>query len=225
MKRALTVVAVVLAGPVIAVLLGAPWADWLDHRWPRAHAALGLALGVVAATAWIILREPVRNLNVTSIKLALPGLGEVEIGLSRTEQLVLWRLFVELATRVALQPLRPGQGSLAEAMNSLHDFFAVAREQLAKVPVRAASQGKDSAQVLVLRILNAELRPFLSEWHPKLTDAIAGGASETSWREARACRDALEATRLRVLGIAWELGEALGVGRLTNVLPPLPTAI
>ena len=223
LQRGLIFSSIAVAGAAIAVLLGAPWTAilaWLRDHWPVADAAIGLTLGVVAAVIWLALGAPTRSLDVTSINLTLPGLGEIEIGLSRQEQLVLWRLFVELTTRVVLQPLRPDQGSLAEAMSSLHDFFGVAREQLAQVPVRSAAQGKDSAQVLILRILNRELRPFLTQWHPKLTAAIAAGASETSWPETAACRADLESTRLRVLDIAWQLGDALGVGRLPDVLPP-----
>jgi hypothetical protein len=180
---------------------------------------VGGAAGLLCGLTWLALGAPGREVEVASIALSLGGLGIVEIDLTSAEQAVLWRVFVELATRVALHPLRAGEGSLVEASNSLHDFFAMAREQLGQAPVRARGRGRDSAQMLVLDILNGELRPFLSNWHPRLTAALAGGVTEANWSQADEMRRDLEATRLRILEIAWQLGGSLGVARLERILP------
>jgi hypothetical protein len=80
-----------------------------------------------------------------------------------------WSLFVELVTRVAIQPLHPEQeqGLLREALISLHSLFATTREILkAAGPDIGAS--RHSVGGIAIIVLNQGLRPFLSKWHPLL---------------------------------------------------------
>ena len=226
MRRILTFIVAVAAGTAIGLAIGAPWAGalaWLQANWPLADAAIGLALGVLVGLAWLVFDLSGFVVDLTVIRLSVTGLGEIQVGLTRQERGVLWTLFIELATRITIQPLPALDGSLAEAMASLHDFFAVAREQLSQAPIRDAAKGEDTAQALVLHVLNGELRPFLTHWRPRLLAALAGGATETSWAEAPACRAALEQTRLRVLDVVWQLGGQLGVSHLAAILPERPS--
>jgi hypothetical protein len=224
-KRMFVVIGAGAAGAAAGVAIGAPWPAvlaWTHAHWPLADSLIGLGVGLLAAAAWFVLRLSGYAAELSSITLSIPGIGEVEFGLTRQERGVLWRLFVELATRVTIQPLRDGEGSIGEAMVSLHDFFAIAREQLAQAPVREAAKGRNSAQVLILHVLNGELRPFLARWRPRLLTAIAGGASEASWSEAGPCRAELETMRQHVLELVWQLGGQLGVAHLDAILPARP---
>jgi hypothetical protein len=224
-RRALVIIAAGAAGAIGGVAIGAPWPAvlaWLQAHWPLADGLVGLGAGLLAAAAWFTLRLTGYAAEVSSITLSIPGIGEVEFGLTREERGVIWRLFVELATRVTIQPLHDGEGTIGEAMASLHDFFAIAREQLAQAPIREAAKGANSAQVLILHVLNGELRPFMARWRAPLLTATAGGGSEATWAQAAACRADLETMRRRVLELVWQLGAQLGVAHLDAILPKRP---
>lgn len=125
-----------------------------------------------------------------------------------------WELYVELITRVAVAELGHDQGSLREALTSIHSLFGVTRDLLRKYgPVVAKPKGKGelSFGLISVRMLNNVLRPFLAQWHPALKDWEArrpeGRSSidhERAWQHASALRDALEGRRLvlnRVAGL------------------------
>jgi hypothetical protein len=47
-----------------------------------------------------------------------------------TQKKAAWSLYVELVTRIAVQPLEVDQGLVQEAMNSLYSLFGTTREVL-----------------------------------------------------------------------------------------------
>lgn len=79
---------------------------------------------------------------------------------------------IELVTRIAVQELKPGEGSLREALTSLHDIFSETRQILRKYGpsvARPKGGGTLSLGSIAVLVLNTALRPFLSKWHPLLT--------------------------------------------------------
>ncbi|MFP3868613.1 MAG: hypothetical protein ACLFUU_10720 [Desulfobacteraceae bacterium] len=105
------------------------------------------------------------DLNEPFIK--LQGTWEAD----ETEQRAAWELYVELATRVALAELQPGEGLLREELSSLHDIFNETRETLKKYGpsvARAKGEGNLSLGAIAVIMLNFALRPVLSKWHPLL---------------------------------------------------------
>src|SRR5438876_4543781 len=46
------------------------------------------------------------------------------------ERRAAWKLYVELNTRIATQPLRPSEGLLREALSSLYAIFGITRDIL-----------------------------------------------------------------------------------------------
>src|SRR4051794_2749971 len=74
-----------------------------------------------------------------------------------------WELYVELVTRIAVVPLRSGQGVLREALTSLYQLFGVTRETLKKYGPRVAKPGRKAGEYrfgyLAVWLLNAALRP------------------------------------------------------------------
>jgi hypothetical protein len=124
-----------------------------------------------------------------------------------------WSLYVEYATRISTQPLEPGHGSIREALGSLHALFDVTRTLLKDLGPGVA-EGPDSVGPLAIRILNNGVRPFLVEWHTKLSafeteealrqqENLGRGATpvidEATWRDAGAFYDALESFRSSML--------------------------
>ena len=135
------------------------------------------------------------------------------------ERAAAWELYVELATRIATQPLDPDTGFSREALNSLHALFEKTRAVLrAAGPV--VGTGERSLGYLAISVLNQGLRPFLSRWHPRLSawehmrpPAVAPIEHERSWEHHLALRGELEAMRNKMWGYASALAEIAGIKR------------
>ncbi len=102
------------------------------------------------------------------VSISLPfGIGSAEWQADPTERNAAWSLYIELMTRVAVQPLEVDQGTIREALNSLYSLFPSTRETLKKAgPSVGASH--DSVGGIAIAVLNNGLRPFLAKWHPLL---------------------------------------------------------
>lgn len=108
--------------------------------------------------------------KLKSLNLNLPfGLGGVTVEIGQAEREAAWKLYVELSTRIASQPLTPDTGSVREALTSLYNVFDITRSIL-KEAGPEIGQGKQSFGALAIWILNDGLRPFLSRWHAAYGD-------------------------------------------------------
>ncbi|MEX8499891.1 hypothetical protein [Leptothrix ochracea] len=72
---------------------------------------------------------------------------------------VAWLLCTELSTRITTQPLPLRDGDEATALQSVADFFRLARSKIAENP------GCVQCAPLVLNTLNEKVRPFTAHWH------------------------------------------------------------
>ncbi|WP_168801550.1 toll/interleukin-1 receptor domain-containing protein [Glycomyces buryatensis] len=79
---------------------------------------------------------------------------------------IAFQLQIELSTRIATQPLPDGQGLLGEALASLKSVFDAARDALKQL---GSTGHRDEAAQLANKLCET-LRPFLTEWHPRLSD-------------------------------------------------------
>ena len=103
--------------------------------------------------------------KLKSLNLNLPfGLGGVTVEIGQAERIAAWKLYVEMSTRIATQPLSADVGSVREALNSLHSLFGITREIL-KEAGPEIGHGPTGFGALAIQILNDGLRPFLSKWH------------------------------------------------------------
>jgi hypothetical protein len=121
---------------------------------------------------------------------------------------------------VGFQPLEPDQGSLREALTSLHSLFATTRDLLRRV---ADEAGPPLAlPAIASRLLNQHLRPFLSTWHPALdayeAERTSGSATEheRNWERAAEMRKELTALREPLTAVARELATVCGI----DLAPP-----
>jgi hypothetical protein len=170
-----------------------------------------------------------RRLGQIQVSLNLPfGLG----GISGTwepseeERTAAWEMYVELITRVSVEQLGPGQGSLREALSSLYSLFDTTRDILRKYGPDVASPQKEdrlSFGHLAVQVLNRGLRPFLTKWHPALSDYEARRPQDVSpidherrWREATELRAELAELRELLRGYATALEQAAGVPSLAG---------
>lgn len=58
------------------------------------------------------------------------GIGGVEWEVDETQTRAAWSLYVELVTRIAVEPLESNEGLIREALNSLYSLFETTREIL-----------------------------------------------------------------------------------------------
>jgi hypothetical protein len=117
------------------------------------------------------------------VSVSLPfGIGSAEWETDKAERKAAWSLYVELVTRVAIQPLETDQGLLREALTSLHSLFGTTREILKEAgPDIGAS--RNSVGGIAIAVLNKGLRPFLAKWHPQLQAWEAKRPPTLSYKE------------------------------------------
>lgn len=159
-----------------------------------------------------------KKAKLTKVKVGLPfDMGSAEWEADETEVRAAWSLYVELTTRIAVQPLSEGEGTLREALSSLHALFAVTRSILREAGPSVGAR-KHSTGGIAITVLNDGIRPFLSKWHPALQEWEARKPPETSlgahgreWPQESAFRKELEILRTELEDYAKVLAEVSGV--------------
>ena len=70
---------------------------------------------------------------IKQVTVSLPfGIGSASWESDQTERRAAWELYIELVTRIAVQPLATKEGLMREALNSLYNLFGSTREILRK---------------------------------------------------------------------------------------------
>ena len=98
-------------------------------------------------------------------------MGKQDPLFSATETSVVWHLYVELASSVAMLPSTQ-TANMREVLTSLDQLCTLIREELKRLAPTVQSvahrdQGK-TIEAIALSILREHLHPFLARWHPKL---------------------------------------------------------
>lgn len=121
--------------------------------------------------------------KLIKVELGLPfGLGKAEWVSDPTERKTAWALYVELVTRISIEPLSEDEGLLREALTSLHSIFGTTRQILRDAGPEVGIT-HDSLGGIAIAILNKGLRPFLAKWHPLLMDWEVKCSHDKSPRE------------------------------------------
>lgn len=156
--------------------------------------------------------------KLKKVSVSLPfGIGSAEWEADPTERRAAWALYVELVTRIAVQPLDSDHGLIREALNSLYSLFGSTRQILRDAgPNVGASH--DSVGGIAIAVLNKGLRPFLSKWHPALEEWESQRPSDLSrkehekhWNQTSQMRDELEVLRGHLGQYAEALAEIIGI--------------
>ncbi|MFF9210936.1 MULTISPECIES: hypothetical protein [unclassified Streptomyces] len=145
------------------------------------------------------------------------------------ERRAAWDLYVELITRVTIVPMRRDEGLLREALTSIHSVFASTREILKRYGPEVAEpkkSGQYNFAFLAIALLNYELRPILSKWHPELEHwetvqdpGVSRREHEAAWSRSGELREELSHMRRTVMAYANTLGAACGVPDLSSAVP------
>lgn len=156
--------------------------------------------------------------KLKKVSVNLPfGIGGAEWEADPTERRAAWSLYIELVTRIAIQPLEEDQGLLRETLNSLYQLFPATREILKEAgPSVGASH--DSVGGIAIHALNNGLRPFLAKWHPLLQaweaqrpPNLSPKEHEDNWSEEPNLRSDLELLRKDLEQYANALATIAGV--------------
>jgi len=153
--------------------------------------------------------------------LNLPQFGEMKFAINLEYRRVAWKLFVETLTRVSTQPLGIENGSLREALTSFYSLFSATRELLKNMPPSKPAS-KITVEMLAVKMLNQEIRPFLSKWHVRLKkfEVTRPGIEESEWSQNEECRKELEALRSTLMNYTKAFGELASVANLSEFLAP-----
>jgi len=154
-----------------------------------------------------------RTAQLSEVKVSVPQLSELTFVVNNDGRQVAWHLFIETATRVSTQPLARDEGLLRETLSSLYGLFQSTRETLKAGRPSKARTGGHTVEYLAVTMLNRELRPFLSAWHPRLRayEQNHPESPETDWPHDAACREALAIVQRNLHTYA------LGFARLAGV--------
>ena len=139
------------------------------------------------------------------------------------ERQAAWKLYVDLNTRIATQPIKAEEGVLRETLTSLHAIFKITREIL-KDAGPAVAQEHDSLGFYAMEVLNQILRPVLATWHPALTHweeqqrdpNVSPIEHERAWERAGELRELLETTRTTLIDYCDALAILAGVSATTT---------
>ncbi|WP_415949136.1 TIR domain-containing protein [Streptomyces sp. KLOTTS4A1] len=188
-----------------------------DHAW-RHHET-------DPARAERLRRAVLSSLGDAGTTLVVPGVVPVPgarrevapMTVSEAERMAAFDLQIELVSRVGVQQLPVGSGSLREALSSLHSLFPFTRGTLQRYSIGLRLPAPGSVPALADRLLNEILRPFLSEWHPRLLAWEARRAPSTgpvdherAWDQAPALRSALDELQRPLQDLTSELAAISG---------------
>jgi hypothetical protein len=217
-----------IAGAAIAIvaaglLLLHEITDWIGQN-PVLGAAVGVVLGFVlggllpltkyALSTWL------SPLGVESIDVKIPGLGPLSVRLGDVQRTVGRRILVELVTRVSTQRIA-ADGTLRVALDSLKQLMAIVRDELKEMPPTPPplpGQGQATVELVVMRLLNDAIRPYVTRWDGRLADWEATAMPEYRWPLEHACRTDLERMRSYVLAYAATLADMLRIPKWEDVL-------
>lgn len=120
---------------------------------------------VAAVVGWFASSTAISEVVVT-----IPQLSKVTFAVTRDHKVMARRIVVQMASRVAIQPLKDDTGRADEALSSLYTLFTFVRDLLDEDATTKGTPGRPKVDVLALNMLNRHLRPFLSEWHRRYED-------------------------------------------------------
>ncbi|MEW5827812.1 MAG: hypothetical protein AB1846_02905 [Chloroflexota bacterium] len=157
------------------------------------------------------------KVKATKLTVGLPfNLGSLELQRDDAQQKAAWALYVELSTRIAVQPLDDG-GILREALTSLYNLFGITRQILRESGPEIA-KGQNSLGFIAIEVLNIGLRPFLVKWHPllksyeeKKPENETTLEHEHNWDRANELRAELEKVREQMIIYVDALAKIAGI--------------
>lgn len=154
-------------------------------------------------------RDWLANWGLDSIEINITFL-EIEWKPQDADRKAAWDLYIELLTRIAIQPLPRDHGDEQAALDSIHQLFELTRDILHQ-------RGPDCAEFakIAIPVLNQIVRPFTAKWHKQ---AIGGAFKEPVWQAE--FRNDLDELQKKLLCYTRALGTMAGVEDFTKLETP-----
>jgi hypothetical protein len=184
--------------------------------------------GLAGGAGVLVLQQFWRTAQLTEVKVTVPQVSELTFVVNNDARQVAWKLYVEIVTRVSTQRLADEEGFIREALTSLYGLFATTRETLKASRPSVPVSGRQTVEHLAVTMLNHQLRPFLSKWHPRLAqfEKTHPDSQESTWPDNRACRSELRLIQASLADYALGFADLAGVrdAKLTITADIQPTA-
>lgn len=198
--------AAILAGAAIGAFLFWVFDNPTILKWIMLGAACGGVLGIT----WPIYKTLITRLHVDDWKLEEIEIQGLKFSTGGAQRRVAWRLFVEITTRISTQPMDENEGDDGVALASLYSLFQFTRKTVSEMEITQNATG-ETIETYALDMLNSDLRPFLSKWHPRWDVFAVGKKPSTEWPEHRDFREALQALQNKIEGRARGLAQIAGI--------------
>jgi len=178
--------------------------------------------GVAGAAAVVALQQFWRTAQLTEVKLTVPQVSELTFVVNNDARQVAWKLYVEAVTRISTQPLADQEGFIREALTSLYGLFATTRDTLKASRPSVPVSGRQTVEHLAITMLNHQLRPFLSKWHPQLREfeSTHPDGPESAWPGNAACRAELRIVQAGLVEYALGFADLAGVREAKTTIAP-----
>jgi hypothetical protein len=183
--------------------------------------------GVAGAAAVLALQQFWRTAQLTEVKVTVPQMSELTFVVNNDARQVAWKLYVEAVTRTSTQPLADEEGFIREVLTSLYGLFSTTRDTLKGSRPSVPVSGRPTVEHLAVTMLNRQLRPFLSKWHPRLRhfENAYPDEPESAWPDNEACRAELRVVQANLVDYALGFADLAGVreAKATMASPNQPT--
>lgn len=116
--------------------------------------------------------------EMKSLKFTPPFL-QMEWTTQEADKNAAWALYIELLTRITIQPLPTEHGDEKTALDSVYSLFAITREVIREQGPECINFTK-----IAIVVLNQVVRPFTAKWHRKsLAGDFDNDTERTTFRE------------------------------------------
>ncbi len=152
------------------------------------------------------LKKMFKNFGLEKIRLG-PKWASAEISFQTPDRDAAWELYIEMLTRIVIQPLPIEAGDEKTALDSVYSLFPTSREIL-----RRRGRGTIQFSKVAVPVLNQVVRPFTAKWHQ---ESLAGAFDEETKRKE--FREELEALQEELRNYNRMLAKIADVEDLTDL--------
>jgi hypothetical protein len=174
----------------LSILVGSAMGGMVFWASQLKGVSLFVLAGAVAGAGAGLFAGGLGQISLRDVTVSVPQFSELHFVVTTESATAAWRLFVEISTRVATQPLREDAGRAREALTSLYVLFEAVRTTLKESRPSRPKPGGPTVEQLAIGMVNLELRPFLSYWHVRLGDweEISPDRPDSEWPDNQAFR-------------------------------------
>jgi hypothetical protein len=160
---------------------------------------------IIISIIFIKYKSEARKTKLERVTVNIPfGIGSIDFIPDQIQQKAAWSLYIELVTRIAIQPLKEDEGLLSETLSSLYSLFPTTRQILRDAGPNAGVTN-ESVGGIAIAVINRGLRPFLARWHLRLMGWETERDSNTNpvehekkWPEEKIMRNEIEKLRIEL---------------------------